>query len=102
MRPIPLKLRTQIATDPFMKRCIHKGCLGEPEWEHCFIYGGKQINEAWAIVPCCTFHHRGSGFDKNFNQYVALCRASPDDLAKYPKKDWATLKTYLNKIYAKN
>lgn len=100
MRPIPTTLRRKIANDPFMQRCIYAGCPGHPEWEHAMIYSGKQINEAWAIVPVCTYHHRGEGLDKQYNQYVALSRASPDDLAKYPKTDWEHLRQHLNSLYS--
>jgi len=84
-----------------MKHCIHDGCPGIPEWEHAFTHGGKQINEAWAIVPCCTFHHRGAGLDKTYNQYIALGRATLKDLEKYPKTDWEQLNKYLNTLYDK-
>lgn len=99
MRPIPPKLRAQIVADPFMLRCIHTGCTEKPEWEHAFIYAGKQVNEAWAIVPVCVYHHRGAGLDKQFNQFVALNRASKDDLAKYPRTDWEQLLTHLTQKY---
>ena len=84
-----------------MKKCIHAGCSGRPEWEHAFIYAGRQINERWSIVPVCAFHHRGSGLVKGFNQYVALTRASDDDLKKYPRVDWENVKKHLTKKYAK-
>lgn len=99
MRPIPLKLRKKIASDPFMLRCIYIGCRFHPEWEHAFIYAGKQINEDWAIVPVCPYHHRGAGLDKEFNQYVAVSRATDEDFAKYPRFDWQRLKLRLTKKY---
>ena len=90
MRPIPQKLRKEIADDPFMWVCIRKNedCAGRITWEHAFIYAGKQVNEKWAIVPLCYYHHLGKGLDKRFNQKVALSRATPEDLAKYPRKNW--------------
>lgn len=101
MRPIPLLLRNRLARDPFMARCIYNDANCSPviEWEHALLYQGKQINEAWAIVPCCTFHHRGAGLDKQYNQFRALQRATEKDLAKYPKADWQTLRNYLFKKY---
>ena len=84
-----------------MKFCIHMGCMAKPEWEHAWIYAGKQINEAWAIVPVCYHHHRGDGLDKEFNQYMALCRADLDDLCKrMPRRDWKQIYSYLSKKYA--
>lgn len=101
MRPIPIKLREQIAADPFMKRCIYKYCQGKPEWEHAFLYAGKQINEVWAIIPVCEHHHRGPGLDKDYNRYRALERADLADLKKrMPKKNWSQIFSFLNLKYA--
>jgi hypothetical protein len=63
-------------------------CSCFSEWEHAFIYAGKQINEKWAIIPLCVYHHLGEGLVKNENQRIALERATPEDLAKYPNFDW--------------
>jgi len=105
MKPIPLKLREEIAKDPFMKRCIYehigKGheCRGRIEWEHAFIYQ-TQINEAWAIVPVCTYHHRGDGLDKDYNRYCAIIRADIDDIMRsMPKTNWRQIKKYLCEKY---
>ncbi len=105
MRPIPKKLREEIARDPFMKTCIRRNeeCSGRIEWEHAFTYAGKQINEAWAIVPVCVYHHRGLGLDKEYNQYRAIIRADIEDLCKrMPNKDWRQIKNYLVGKYEKS
>ena len=100
MRPIPLELREQIAKDPFMKKCIYAGCPREPEWEHAWIYAGKQINEWWAIVPVCAYHHRGKGLDKAYNQYRSIIRIDISEIIKkYPNKDWLRINNYLNRKY---
>lgn len=101
MRPIPKKIRNRLSDDPFMATCIHNNadCKGRVEWEHAFIYAGRQINEEWAIVPCCTYHHRGDGLDKNYNQYRALQRATDEDLAKYLRVNWDLLKQFLKHKY---
>lgn len=78
-----------------MKQCIYRNCSGKPECEHAFTYQGRQINEKWALVPVCTYHHRGNGLDKNYNRYRAILRATDDDFKKYPKADWKQLKKYL-------
>jgi hypothetical protein len=66
-----------LAKDPFMKRCIYDNeeCDGRVEFEHALIYAGKQVVEWWSIVPVCTYHHRGKGLIKEFNQAVAFGRA---------------------------
>lgn len=105
---IPAALRERLAADPFMRRCVHGGrptsvrCAGRVEWEHALIYSGRQVNEAWAIVPVCTYHHRGAGLDKNLNRHVALQRATAADLEKYPRESWPRMKEYLAKKYGGN
>lgn len=99
MIPIPLKLRAQIALDPFMAHCIYPGCVGKPEWEHSLLYQNKRVQEAWAIVPCCAFHHRGVGLDKRYNEWVALNRATDAQLLKYAKANWIQKRNHLNTIY---
>lgn len=90
MRKIPLALRIQLANDPFYKTCARKGadCDGRITFEHAWIYASQQINERWAILPLCVYHHLGSGLKKRVNQILTLARAAPEDLAKYPRKDW--------------
>ncbi len=104
MRPIPPKLRLKIASNPFMRVCIYKSidapnhdCDGRVEWEHAVIYNGKQVNEEFAIVPCCTAHNRGNAMDKAYNRYRALLRANMDTLrVTYPGNDWEQELKYLS------
>jgi len=95
MAPIPAKIKRLLSYDPFMKQCIYEGCAGIPEWDHAFTYAGNQIQEVWAIVPACEYHHRGPGFNKRYNQFRALQRATSDDLAKYPRSNWLGLMQHL-------
>ena len=90
MRPISPKYRKIINEDPYYRVCSKLGsdCNGRITIEHAFIYAGKQIDEMWNFVPLCYYHHLGKGLDKRFNQKVALSRATPEDLAKYPRKNW--------------
>ena len=90
MRPIPPKLKAQIASDPYMRTCARLGldCNGRITWEHAFIYAGRQINEPWAIIPLCMYHHLGEGLNKKINKQIALSRATREDLQKYPKKNF--------------
>lgn len=112
MRPIPLPLRKQMEADPLMHRCVHdnRDCQdeygrrpGRAEWEHCFIYSGRQVNEWWAIVGCCWYHHRGGGLVKAYNQYMALRRMSENDLEeaqkKYSRFDWTKERNRLIKKF---
>jgi len=59
MRPIPKKLREQMADDPFMKCCCI--CGAQPvEWHHNETFAGRQRNETYLIVPLCHKHHTGN------------------------------------------
>lgn len=101
MRPIPQKLRKQLAEDEFMKRCVWTGAAQEISWEHCWIYGGRQINEWWAIVPLRRDLNTSS-MDPEIKEYcrwISLMRAKPEDFRKYPKKDWTQIKRYLDKKF---
>lgn len=69
--------------------------------EHCWIYQDKQIDEAWAIVPLRrdlnTSHPPKEIKDRC--RIISLSRATDEELAKYPKKDWKQIKKYLIKKY---
>lgn len=103
MRPIPQTIRKIIDTDPYYKICARKGvdCSGHITMEHAFIYAGKQINEVWAIIPLCVYHHLGEGLNKELNQWLSLQRATEEDLQKYPRKDWKQLRIYLSNKLSK-
>jgi hypothetical protein len=101
MRSIPPKIRKQIDEEPYYKKCarLSSECSGRITIEHSFIYSGRQVNELWALLPLCWHHHLGSGLDKRINEYLSLQRATEEDLAKYPKRDWKQLKKYLSFKY---
>lgn len=115
MRPISQKIRKIISTEPYYKFCARTNwgdCDGRITMEHAFIYSGRQINEIWAIIPLCEFHHSlgkyldGGALDKKLNQYLALIRASQADLAKYPRVNWSlifnNLQKYVYQRYSEN
>lgn len=103
MRPIPLKMRAGLAAEPRMTKCALVGlefgkCEGKIEWDHVFIYAGKQINEKWALIAVCSKHH----YEKNGNQLLkesiarkSLNLATDEDLQKYPRKNWLQIKRSL-------
>lgn len=103
MTPIPPALREEMANDPYYKICARANegeCDGRITWEHAWIYGAKQIQEKWAIIPLCVFHHLGEGLDKKLNQYIALCRADIEDLCiRLYKKNWRQELKYLTSLY---
>ncbi len=72
----------------------------EIEWEHPFTFAGPQINEKWAIVPLCWLVHSGGKMNKEINIWIALNRATPEELKKYSKAiPWFNRREHLNKIY---
>lgn len=107
MRPIPIELRNQLNHDKFYKKCSRcdKTCKGRITFEHVFIYAGRQINEPWAIIPLCAYHHSVDLFqdngvlDKEINQWIALNRGTTQDFNKYPRFNFQRLKEYLNNKY---
>lgn len=111
MRAIPKTLRDEMALEPYYHRCARvemfndHTCTPDPltgrliEWEHAFIYAGEQINEKWAIIPLCFRTHRGGMLNKNMNHFIALSRATPEDLEKYPRTDWKQLYLHLAQEY---
>lgn len=98
MRPIKKSLRARIEADPYFKVCARKDakCNGRMTVEHAFIYANRQVDEYWNFVPLCWYHHLGEGLVKKENERIALSRATDEDLAKYPRRDWNQLKKYLN------
>lgn len=101
MKPIPTKLRQQLANDPRMTTCARAtdgGCHGRITWEHAY---GRKVQEEWMIVPLCVFHHLLSGMDKQKNKWLALQRATEEDFAKYPKSApiWKQEKAFLSRRY---
>lgn len=101
-------MRQELEGEERMKRCalapvqdIYGLCSGRirnPEWHHPWTYGGKQINELWAIVAGCTEHHDRVNKDRAIKmafEAASLMIATEADLAKYPRKDWAQIKKTL-------
>lgn len=93
MSRIPKKLLAELLQDPFYKTCARKGkdCDGRITFEHALIFAGKQIQERFAIIPLCTYHHAvneyqdGGDLNKKMNVWIALSRATPEELEKYSK-----------------
>lgn len=106
MRPIPQKLREQMANDPFMKVCClnnYSNCDGHIEWHHNIIVAGRQLNADWAILPLCKYHHddMNSNIKERLN-WIMLNRASEQQLGEISKAiNYKGLRDRLNKIYGK-
>lgn len=83
--------------NPFYRTCARysQQCEGRITFEHAVIYAGRQVQEEWAIIPLCAFHHAvdqfqdGGDLKKDLNLMIALMRATEEDFAKYPRNTWA-------------
>lgn len=108
MRKISQKVKEQLLQEPQV--CARRkdgGCDGRITWEHTLIFGGKQIDEVWAIIKLCEYHHAvnthqdGKGLDKEKNIWIALNRATDEELEKYSKAvNYKLMRENLNKKYA--
>ena len=109
MRKISKRVRDILESEPDI--CARRGdgnCDGRITWEHALVFGGRQIDEAWAIVKLCEYHHSvnkhqdGNGLDKEKNVWIALNRATEQELLEYSKSvNYLQLRERLNKKYEK-
>jgi hypothetical protein len=86
VRKIPDALREQMAADPFMKRCAITGTTLRIQWHHNLIHAGRQVNEAWAILPLNADVHDRVPADKELKEkldWIMLNRATDEQLAPY-------------------
>lgn len=105
MRPIPLRMRNILEKMPRMRMCeasweFPGSCSGPIQWHHVWIYAGRQINELWGILGACEKHHNAvktNGEIKQAFERRSLELATDEELDKYPKKAWRTLRSYLNR-----
>ncbi len=109
---MPTKLREECANDPQYKICMRNQalndhiCAPDPltgkliEWEHALIYAGKQVQKKYAIVPICWYVHRGPGLVKEINVWLALNRATDEEIAEISKVvNYKRMKNALNEKY---
>lgn len=106
MNPMPLKLRKQLREEERMQFCEVCRNVGV-EWDHVFMYAGRQIQEAWNIAALCSIHHKEKTMHSG--QYVpatrkqverrAIERAGLDHLKiTFPKFNW---EQKINELYLK-
>lgn len=98
--------------DPYYKVCARMrdgSCAGRITWEHAIIYKGQQLNEKWAIIPLCEYHHAvgqyqdGGDLDKNENIRIAVNRATDEELQRISRAiDYIALRERLNHAKSTN
>jgi hypothetical protein len=109
MRKISQKNREIIAADQYYRSCARSdegNCRGRVTIEHSIIYAGRQIDDLWSLLPICEYHHGvnkfqdGGDMNKEKHVWLALNRATDDELRKYSKAvDYIALRERLNKKY---
>ena len=111
MNNIPPKMNKTMDADPAYKVCSMYGimghtCRGRVTREHTVIFGGKQVQSLWAIIPLCAGGHGVDSFQddgsvpKEVRVWVALNRATDDELRAISKAtDYIRERTRLNLKY---
>lgn len=109
MRKINKTLKNKIASDKYYQKCSRLcdgNCQGKITWEHAIIFAGRQLNEKWAIIPLCEYHHAvnqyqdGGDLNKEINVCIALNRATDRELLATSKAvNYKELKNRLNEKF---
>lgn len=109
MRKISQKVREALLLEPDVCARQHEGdCKGRITWEHSLTYAGRQIDEVWAIIKLCEYHHAVNNYqdngnlNKEINVWLALNRATDEELIKYSKAiNYINMRNNLNIKYGK-
>lgn len=113
MNNMPANLRKECAADPAYRTCMRNAalhdheCQPDPlqpwkllEWEHALIFAAKQIQEKYAVISSCWWAHRGAGLVKEINVWIALNRATDQQLKAISKAvDYIRMRNRLNEKY---
>ena len=112
MNRVPQKLRRKWREENRrgeVRVCMRAGegnCQGRVTAEHAIIYAGKQLQDEWAILWICAFHHEvdqfqdGGGMNKEKHVWIALNRAPEARLRELSKgEDKIALRDRLNEKY---
>ena len=107
MRKISDEVKEQLLKEKNVCARLDKHCDGRITWEHAVIYAGKQLDQTWAIIKICAYHHAvdehqgGGDLDKEKNLHIALNRATDKELENISKVvDYKRERDRLNKKYA--
>ena len=109
---IPLKLREEMAADPYYQTCARNVLLKDHEckpcpvmrklieWDHTIFFAGKSLQEKWAIIPTCWLVHRGGLLNREIQTWIALNRATPERLKELSRgTNYVALKERLDRKY---
>ncbi len=112
MNKVPQKLKDKWKDEDkkgLVRHCMRSdegNCQGRLTKEHCITFAGKQLQEDWAILDICAYHHGVDEFqdtgdmNKEKHVWIALNRATESRLRELSKAtDYVALRNRLNKIY---
>ena len=112
MNNVPAKLRRKWREENWrgeVRVCMRAdegNCQGRVTAEHAIIYAGKQLQDEWAILWICEFHHAVCNFqdagdlNKEKHVWIALNRAPEARLRELSKgEDKIVLRDRLNAKY---
>lgn len=112
MNNVPQKLRTKWKQEDWMgmvRTCVRASegnCAGRLTKEHAIIYASKQLQEEWAILDVCAYHHGVDQFQdrgdlkKEVHVWIALNRAPVERLVALSKAtNYVALRDRLNTKY---
>ena len=102
-RPISKKTLNTIKADSFYERCCISGRV-PVQFHHNLIFGGRQVDEAWAILPLHQNIHALANRVKVRERldYIMLNRATDEELKRHSKVvDLIEKRKRLNEIYGK-
>lgn len=107
MRKVSQKVKNEVLKRPQICARHKEGtCRGNLTFEHAIIYAGRQLDEAWAIVILCEYHHAvnnyqdGGDLQKEMNVMFALNQATDEELKSVSKAiDYIKLRERLNNLY---
>lgn len=97
MNKVPQKLRRQWREDEWqgkLRVCARSdegNCQGRLTKEHAIIYAGKKVQEDWACLDMCAYHHGVDEFqdcgdmNKEKHIWLALKRAPEERLLALSK-----------------
>lgn len=111
MNNTPQHLKDKWNSDTKPRFCLRKdegNCQGRLTKEHAIIYADKQLQEDWAILDICEFHHGVNNFqdrgdlNKEKHIFLALSRATTSRLVELSKAiDYIALLSRLKLKYDK-
>lgn len=88
MTPIPPKLREEMSNDPFYKKCCVTGTsTGKIDWHNNLIFGGKQVQAKFCILPLAKSIHDHILEYKEICDWIMWSRATDQEVALYSKAE---------------